>query len=144
MKYKHGMTKSKLYRVWRGIKTRCFNQNRLDFKYYGGRGIKVCDEWKDNFQAFYDWAMANGYSDKLTLDRIDVNENYEPSNCRWISQKMQCENRNSNRLISAFGKTHTISQWAEITGIKFTTIKGRIDRMGWSNEKALSTKPRKY
>ena len=122
------------------MKKRCLNRNRSDFKYYGGRGISVCEEWQFNFENFYNWAISNGYADNLTLDRIDPNKNYCPENCRWATQKEQCENRRNNRLITAFGKTHTISQWAQITGIKFTTIKGRIDRLGWSAEKALSVK----
>ena len=140
MRNKHGMTHTRLYTIWCFMKKRCLNNNRRDFKYYGGRGIKVCDEWKENFKCFYEWAMSSGYADNLTLDRIDANGNYKPSNCRWVTMKEQCENRKSNRLISAFGETHTISQWAQKTGLKFTTIKGRIDRLGWSAEKALSNK----
>lgn len=144
MRHKHGMTKTRLYRIWRGMLTRCYNTHRNDFTYYGGKGITVCDDWKNSFPLFYEWAIKNGYSETVTLDRKDVNGNYCPENCRWLSRKKQSENRSNNRLITAFGETHTISQWSEITGLKFTTIKGRIDRLGWETEKALSTKSRNY
>ena len=143
MRVKHGMTNSRLYKIWRGMLTRCYNTHRKDYSYYGGRGITVCDEWKSNFLLFYDWAIVNGYSDKVTLDRKDVNGNYCPENCRWLTRKEQNENKSNNRLITAFGETHTINQWSQITGIKFTTIKGRIDRLGWEAEKAVSTQVRR-
>lgn len=77
------------------MKSRCYNNKRKDFSCYGGRGIAVCDDWKDNFKAFYDWAMANGYADNLTIDRIDVNWCYCPNNCRWVSMKEQASNKRS-------------------------------------------------
>lgn len=92
----------RLYRVWAGMKTRCYNAKQPRFNDWGGRGITVCDEWKNNFRNFYDWAMANGYDEtaehgQCTLDRIDNNGNYEPTNCRWIDMKAQCANRNYRR-----------------------------------------------
>ena len=93
----HGLKGTRLYRIWIDMKGRCYNPKATCHKDYGGRGITVCDEWKDNFQAFYDWAMPNGYRDDLSIDRIDVNGNYEPSNCRWATASEQQKNKRKNK-----------------------------------------------
>lgn len=137
----HGMTGTRLYNIWLNMNARCFNKNHISYAYYGGRGIEVCDTWKDDAVAFRDWAIANGYRDDLTIDRIDANGPYSPENCRWISQKEQANNRRNNRIVSYGGESHTISEWSSITGIRKDTLRHRIDA-GWSPD-LLFTSPRR-
>lgn len=109
---KHGMSKTRLYECWRDMRNRCYLKTRYDYKRYGGRGIVVCDEWKNKFESFYDWAINNGYKDNLTLDRIDVNGNYCPKNCRWSTKKEQATNRRTTVMIEYNGETHSKKDWA--------------------------------
>lgn len=134
----HGLYKTRLYRTLNHILQRCYNPNNNQYKNYGGRGITVCNEWKNDCQAFFIWAISNGYKEGLTIDRIDNNGNYEPNNCRWVDMKTQANNRRTNRLISYNGQTHTMKEWAIITGINYRTLQDRLKR-GWSDEKALTT-----
>lgn len=122
LKKKHGMTKTRIHRIWSQIKTRCFNSKDEHFKDYGGRGITICDEWKNSFESFYEWSMANGYEDNLTIDRIDVNGNYCPENCRWATMKEQNDNKRNTVLLTFEGETRTLGEWSEITGIKYVTL----------------------
>lgn len=94
---KHGKTDTRLYSIWNGMKSRCYNKNNKSYKHYGTRGITICDEWLYDFQTFYDWAMSHNYSDDLTIDRIDNDGNYEPSNCRWADWITQNNNRSNNK-----------------------------------------------
>lgn len=113
----HGMSRTRLYKIWTDMKTRCNNPNTPYYYNYGARGISVCKEWSD-FEPFMEWSLDNGYTDKLTIDRINVNGNYEPENCRWITNLEQQSNRQSNHFLTYDGKTQTISQWADELGIK--------------------------
>jgi hypothetical protein len=133
----HGLTKTPLYKVWLGMKRRCGNPNSKDYFYYGGRGICVCEDWKNDFLSFYDWARNNGYVEGLTLDRSEVNGNYEPSNCRWISQKEQSNNTRRNKFFHFDGETFTLSQIADKCGIRYSVLYKRMKR-GWTLEDAVS------
>lgn len=134
---KHKKCDTRLYCIFGAVKSRCYNKNNKRYKDYGGRGIAVCSEWKDNFQAFYDWAINNGYNDSLTIDRIDVNGNYEPSNCRWVTPKQQARNRRSNRNYTIKGETHCLSEWCEILGLNYRTVQYRINILNQNIERAL-------
>lgn len=136
--YVHGHSNTRLYHIWISMKQRCLNSNNRAYKDYGGRGITIYEEWENSFQVFYDWSMANGYSDNLSIDRIDNDKGYSPDNCRWVTIKKQQNNKRSNRIIEYKGESKTIQQWANEKGMNFTTLKNRIDH-GWSIEKALET-----
>ena len=113
-KYNNDRSKHKrLYGIWKGIKTRCFNQNSNEYCDYGGRGITMCKEWRNDFQAFYYWAISNGYEDRLTIDRIDTNGNYEPSNCRWATAKEQANNTRKNLLFQINNEVLTMANISE-------------------------------
>ena len=122
------------------MKSRCCKKYEKCYKYYGGKGIKICDEWlgKNGFQNFYDWAIKNGYQDELTIDRIDVNGDYEPNNCRWVNYEIQENNRCDNRYITFNGKTLTIAQWSRELGISENALTYRLEK--WDLETAM-TKP---
>ena len=135
----HGDRGSRLYGIWIGIKTRCFNETDHTYALYGGRGITVCEEWRDSFEAFRDWALANGYRDDLSIDRKNPDGDYCPVNCRWTTMKEQQNNRRNNRLITYNGRTQTLSQWSAETGIHRGTIQYRL-KHGWDVEKALTVK----
>lgn len=132
----HGETDTKLYGVWCAMKRRCYNTNVKEYKWYGGRGITVHEEWKNNYSSFSDWAYKNGYKEGLTLDRIDNNSDYSPNNCKWVTSAAQANNRRSNHKITYNGETHNITEWASIIGINHKTLFNRIYQ-GWSLEEAL-------
>lgn len=137
---KHGQSESRIYQTYRGMKDRCFNKNSVRYETHGARGISICDEWlgKDGFENFYKWAMENGYREDLTIDRIDNDGNYEPSNCRWADNITQCNNKTTNVLVTYDGETHTVAEWARIVGIKYGTLYARLFRRHWEVERALT------
>ncbi len=139
-RYVHGMKGSRLYSIWKGMKTRCFNENDASYPDYGGRGITLCDEWENDFLAFYTWSVNNGYNERLSIDRINNNGNYCPDNCRWADRETQGNNQRTNHLLTYGGETLTMSQWAKKTGIGYYKLKDRIDKLHWSTERALTTK----
>lgn len=133
----HHKSNTRLYHTWQQAKDRCYNKNNKDYQGYGGRGIVVCDEWKDDFEAFYDWAMDNDYRDDLTLDRVDVNSNYTPDNCRWLTIKQQNRNKQNNKNYTINGETKCLAEWCEILNLKYNRIYNRIHKYHWPIERAL-------
>lgn len=131
---------TRLYSIWSGMKTRCYNPNATYYSEYGGRGIKMCDEWRNDFLSFKQWALNNGYQDDLTIDRLNNDKNYEPSNCRWATMETQGNNRRTNLIITYNEESHTLSEWSRITGIKVITLWDRLNLLGWTVEKALTEK----
>lgn len=138
----HGERKTRLYTIWTNMKRRCLCKTSTKYSLYGGRGIEVNHDWKENFISFRDWSMNNGYRDDLTIDRIDVNGNYEPNNCRWVTPKEQCRNTRKNVFITLNNETHCISEWGEKFGIKPSTIAYRL-KAGWKEEQAIKTPSRR-
>lgn len=122
------VTGTRLYYIWQGIKKRCYNTNDARYHRYGGRGITVCEEWITDYINFHNWAIENGYSEDKTIDRIDNDGNYEPSNCRWSTNKEQCNNRSSNIKITIGNATKTLTEWCEIFEIDFKAVIGRYHR----------------
>lgn len=142
--YKHGLFSNKDYvrisHILNTMKKRCYNPNSSNYKNYGGRGITVYEKWREKENGllnFYKWAMDNGYEENLTIDRIDVNGNYEPNNCRWATAKEQANNKTNNRFITYNGETYTVTQWAEKINIKPRVLLDRI-RRNWSVERAFN------
>lgn len=135
--YKHGLSASRINNTYRNMKGRCYNPNDAAYAKYGGRGIKVCDQWVNDFMAFYSWSMEHGYTDELTLDRIDVHGDYCPENCRWTDMTSQQNNRTNNVRISYKGEEHTLSEWSQIIGITKSAIYHRYER-GWDVGRMLN------
>lgn len=134
---KHGKCRTKLYYVFCAMKQRCYNPKSKSYSSYGGRGITICDEWLSDFNTFYAWAVESGYKNTLTIERLNVNGNYEPNNCTWIPMSDQSKNRRVNRVYSYNGKEKNISEWAKELGINRYTLSGRIDKLGYSFEEAI-------
>jgi hypothetical protein len=139
---KHGYAhKERLYEVWKNMKRRCYAPNNERFQFYGGKGVIVCDEWKEDYAAFRKWAHKNGYAQGLTIDRIDNDGNYEPSNCRWATAKVQENNMSRNHILTYRGESLTIAEWADRLGVTYSTINHRVQR-GWDMERLINQPPR--
>lgn len=136
--YTHGETKLRLHHIWAGMKARCNYEKAINYKDYGGRGIKVCEEWTNSYIAFRDWALSNGYNDSLSIDRIKSDGNYEPSNCRWATKIVQANNKRTNRTIIIDGVKNTVTEWGRIYKIDPQAIWARLNR-GWDEMTAVIT-----
>lgn len=145
---KHNLSKTKLYKLFRRMHERCYNKNCKSYKDYGGRGIKICEEWLNDFKKFYTWAYENGYDstkngNDCSIDRIDVNGDYSPINCRWITKKQQANNRRNSRYITYNGETHTLAEWSNMYNISQRLLWARLFKLKWDIEKALTTLTKK-
>lgn len=141
---KHGLCfdengkKTRLYNIWIRMKQRCFDKNPSDYDRYGGRRITVCQEWKSDYKKFHDWAIANGYDDTKSIDRKDVNGNYEPGNCQWIPMDKQARNKRNNHRITHNGVTKTLIEWAQELGIGSSLLRYRLKH--WSKDRVFQQK----
>lgn len=124
----HAKSKTNIYKVWQGMKRRCYNKHNEYYKNYGGRGITVCAEWRDDFAVFEDWAMENGYRQGLSIDRIDNDKGYSPSNCRWVDRKTQARNRRITITVKYKGKTMSLAEASQKLRINYVTLKERYYR----------------
>ena len=127
-RFTHGKRYERIYSVWKSMRNRCNNPSHIAYKRYGGIGISVCEEWNKSFEAFDAWAISHGYSDEMTLDRIDNDKGYSPDNCRWASRKAQANNRKNNTLVQIGEKIQTIAQWADEYNLKYDTVWRRYKR----------------
>lgn len=132
-----GRHSTRLYSIYLNMKSRCYYVKNPRYKNYGARGIKICEEWLNDFLVFKEWAIKSGYSDNLTIDRKNVNGNYEASNCRWITNKEQQNNKTTSNFIEYNGEIKTLQQWSECLGIGYNTLKKRVEK--WGIARAFST-----
>ena len=134
----HRESKSRLYKIWSNMKSRCLTESTTEYKNYGGRGICICDEWVNSYISFKEWALNNGYDSNLTIERIDVNGDYCPENCKWITKPQQANNTTKSRFITYNGETHTMAEWAKILGIPYSALNYRINNSKMSIEDAFT------
>jgi hypothetical protein len=137
MKYKHGFAGTRIYKMWQNMKSRCYNKNASKYYLYGGKGIAVCNDWKNDFMSFYIWAKENGYDDSLTIDRIDANKGYSPENCKFATYKEQNNHTTQTHFITYMGLTMGIQAWADYLNVSVKMLSERI-RRGWSIERAFT------
>lgn len=138
-KTKHSECDSRLYSIWTGMKERCYNPGIESFANYGALGISVCEEWAKDYKCFRDWAYANGYEDSLTIDRIDVRGDYQPSNCRWVDRIAQANNKRTNIRIEWNGEIHTLAEWCRILNLPYKKTHARYRYYGWSVDDIFHT-----
>jgi hypothetical protein len=131
--------KQRLYNIYKGMKRRCYNKNYEEYHNYGGRGIKICKEWLDNFQNFYRWSIQNGYQDNLTIDRINVDGNYEPKNCRWVVMKVQQNNRRNNHYVidPYTNEKMSLAEICDKYHMPYNLVNNRLWKMHWDLKRAL-------
>ena len=132
----HFDSTDRLYRIWAGVKQRCLNPHNKGYPNYGGRGITLCNEWM-NYEPFMDWALSHGYDKSLSIDRIDVNGNYEPSNCKWSTKQEQNRNRQYRFLVTYHGETKPLYEWTDILGKDYKKMYNRLKYQGFSAERAF-------
>ena len=138
---KHNLSHSRLYRVYAHMKNRCYNEASPNFKYYGARGIRVCDEWlgENGFLNFYNWATNNGYDENLSIDRVNVDGNYEPSNCKWSNNVEQANNKRNNHYVYYNGNKVTVSQLSRLININRDVLYDRINNLQWCLDRVVNT-----
>lgn len=132
----HHVSNKNIFRVWEGMRDRCYNPNNKKYKDYGGRGIKICDKWL-TYQNFELWAISTGYEKGLTIERIDFNKEYCPENCKWVTWKEQQNNKRNNKYLEYKGRTQTLAQWCEELKLDYSRTKARINACGWTVEEAF-------
>lgn len=135
---KHGNHKHLLYGIWQNMKNRCYNNKTNSFKYYGGKGVEVCREWRNSFSSFYSWSKDNGWKAGLTIDRINSNGNYEPINCRWTTDLVQGRNRSSNIFVDFNDIKMCLSEYCEINNFNYRRVLNRVTKYKWPLERAIS------
>lgn len=134
----HGMTSTTLFTRWMNMKSRCNNPKNKRYNRYGGRGIKVCEEWENDFMSFYRWAISNGFEESLSIDRIDNNMGYCPENCRWVNAKRQANNTSKNVKIVYNGEKKTLAEWCDSLNVDYKLIHNRMHRYGMTFQDAVS------
>lgn len=136
----HSKSHTRIYNIWCGIKTRCFDKHCKSYKNYGGRGITICDEWKNDFMSFYNWSMENGYREDLTIDRINNDGNYEPSNCRWANKYTQSNNTRRNVIIDFEGEKYSAKQFCSLLNINYIKFLYGFHKLNNVNEAIIYAK----
>jgi len=134
----HGLSDTRLYKIYHSMKKRCYNKNSNNYFRYGAIGISICDEWLNSFENFYNWAINNGYNDKLSIDRINNNLGYEPKNCRWVNMKQQQNNKKNNLTIEYQNKVQSLTDWCQELNLDYFTINQRIKKLKWDINKAFT------